>query len=236
MDTEMKSAENVYIRISDKDKESLLPLLVLLEQDVLFKYPGSPVYHTSVFDINRLGHLIAHKPVEDFSYFNNFQEPLISFEVDQERYFARFKIKILSQSMVFDTSSEVYILKRRKHRRLKLPETYPARGLVKEISGRKVFMETKIVDISIKGARLLLPLELPRLKSQTRMRVNISLGGRSTVDVNCLIRHHRGVAVTVGNHQVFGVEFIDMDRSTEIKLFKYLSEIETELFGRFVRK
>lgn len=232
----MKSAENIYLKISDKEKESLLPLLVLLEQNILFKYPGSPVYQTSVYDINRLGHLIAHKPVEDFSYFNNYQEPLISFEVDQERYFASFKIKVLSQSLVFDTNSEVYALKRRKHRRLKLPENYPGRGLVKEISGRKVFMEAKIVDISTKGAKMLLPLELPRLKSLSRIRVNISLGGRSTVDVNCLIRHHRGVPTKVASHQIFGVEFIELDRSVELKLSKYLSELETELFGRFVRK
>lgn len=236
LEPSVKSSENVFIKISEKEKESLLPLLVLLEQDILFKYPGSPVYHTTVFDINRLGHLIARRTLEDVAYFNSLETPLISFGIDQERYFARFKLKVLSQSLLFDSGGDLFILKRRKHRRIRLPETYPARALVKEISGRKVFMEAKIVDMSAKGARLILPLQLPRLKAQTRLRVNVSLGARSTVDVTCLIRHHRGLMVKQTDHQVFGVEFVDMDRATENKMIKYLSEIETEIFGRFVRK
>lgn len=226
----------VYIKISEKEKQGLLPLLVLLGQSVIFKYPSGPVYKGQVYDINKLGHLLVKKPLQELSSIDSAENPLLSFELEHERYFAKFPMKILSQCLLFETTGDMYVIKRRRFRRVKFPEFFPVKAIIKEMAGRKVFMEARILDVSAKGARFILPHQLPRLKAQQRLRVNINLQGRNSLEFTSVIRHHKVQQSSFGDQQQFGVEFIDMDRSTEKRLFTYLTSLEAEIFNRWLKR
>lgn len=222
---------NIFKKLSQKEKLKIFNLFEQIPSDVLFKFEESRVYKTKLIH-HDTGIFFICKRTSIFSSFFASKEATISFTIQNEKFFFKGKVHERKDKLWIELSGDLFLLQRRKSKRLFIPDNYSNTIRILTINGRKTFLDGRVLDFSHKGSRIELPQQIPQLKSGNQLTVSLRIGHRKGFEFEAQVRHHKNISKNGVGSQIFGLEFVNLDVIIEERLQTIFDDIYRELFSK----
>lgn len=161
------------------------------------------------------------------------QSVVVNFTFGYERYFFRGELTLSEGKYYIDTTSDFYILQRRKSARLIMPAEFPCGFNMIEHRKKNVFYELKIIDFSSGGAKVWFPLFEPEFVTGETIKGVIHLGIRRPLNMDGTVRHVIRQESGDRAGQVFGVQFDAGNKIMEVKLLTMFMDLQREIFLKY---
>lgn len=166
----------------------------------------------------------------------NSEMAVININSEEDKYFFYGLITINSGKVYIDIQGDLYYLQRRKSARLGLPENYSSRCKIIDYKGKQLPFDCEVIDVSSGGCRLSLSSLEPIIKAGTVMRLRITLGHRSPIDVNGEVRHVKPIKDYSDLPQIMGIQFVDYDTGFEARMLNLYMDLQREIFLKYIKK
>lgn len=158
---------------------------------------------------------------------------IVNFSHSQDRYFFQSEI-VLGEGLLLAVPDELFILQRRKTPRLSLPPEYPGHLNIVDLSGKRVFLETKILDFSSGGCRVLYPSLEPNFLVDLEFKAFLHVGKKNPFELHMQVRHWVEAVLTDGKKgQIFGLQFKFQSLIEENRLLVMFMDLQREVFINF---
>ena len=222
---------NIFKKLSQKEKLKIFNLFEKIPSEIVFKFEGSRVYKTRLIH-HDTGIFFICKRISLFSSFFASHEATISFTIQNEKFFFKGKVHERKDKLWMELSGDLFLLQRRKTKRLFIPSSYSNTIRILSINGRKTFLDGRVIDFSHKGSQVELPQQIPQLKSGNQLMVSLRIGHRKGIEFEAIVRHHKNVTRNSMGSQIFGLEFANLDILKEERLQTIFDDIYRELFSK----
>lgn len=166
----------------------------------------------------------------------NSEMAVININSAEDKYFFYGLLTINSGKVYIDTQGDLFYLQRRKSARLELPENYVSKCKITDFKGRTLPFECDVMDISSGGCRLTLGSLEPIIKAGIIMKLKITLGHRSPIEVNGEVRHAKPIKDYSDLPQVLGIQFVDYDTGFEARMLNLYMDVQREIFLKYIKK
>lgn len=219
----------IFKKISEETKEKILQHAFLNRTQIVFKYSDSKVIRARIDNLNRKYYITCRRP-KDLLTLKTKEEAIAVIPYDEERYFFKSFLHIEGNFLLFRRDAEMYHLKRRKSKRLKIPGTYPASLMIKKQNHNLTFLKAVIIDFSETGCKLALNTDTPIFKKGDEIIGTIRMGNKNGVEVHAELKHH--YRTEKGKFkQTFGIKFVKLSNYQESYIKTLMQEIQKEIFS-----
>ncbi|MCB0368513.1 MAG: PilZ domain-containing protein, partial [Bdellovibrionales bacterium] len=161
---------------------------------------------------------------------------VFNFSFDDERYFFSGLIKQVEDKYIINLHSDLFYLQRRKSARMEIPDDYPSKAKVISFNGKPISFELKVLDFSSGGCRLSFLSIDPMIIFEDKFRTLITLGNRSSFEVDVQVRHVKPINSIKDLPQIMGVQFISKEPAFEGKMLNLYMDVQREIFLKYYKK
>lgn len=200
----------IFKKISEKDRVKILSTFFKYEKNILYKFENSHVYKTQLTEFVDDIFFVCKKTQTLNDLFVG-KTATVNFNIQGEVFFFKSPVILKNDKLWLDVSSELFLLQRRKNKRVAIPEDVVNQFKILSINGRKTLLEGKMLDLSLKGGRVEISQQIPQLKSGQNLTIQVRIGNRRSIELDCVVRHQKNVQKANVGHQIFGVEFIKLE-------------------------
>jgi hypothetical protein len=213
--------------LKSDEKIKVVTQMQAFETQIYFKFLDSEVFKVKPTS-SGAGRMISCKrpPSLPITYSN--QRVTMNFVLNSEVYFMNTVLAIDARQIHFSLDSDLFLLARRKSKRLRVSPESDAMIMIKRINDQTAFLRAPIVDISGEGCRLALNTDTPSIPVNARIEGTIRVPNKQGVDIQAVVKNRR--ASTKGAHkQIFGIEFAGLSAYTSSRIQGLILEIQREL-------
>jgi len=225
--------ENVFKKLSDEERESVLLKGLKEKAFFVFKLPAR-IIKTKLLSLNRASYIMCSRP-SSIHTLRTRQEVIVIMVLDGERYFFKSVAFIAEGALVFKRKVDFYHLIRRRDKRLKIPQAYPANLMIKRMNNGLAFLRSLMFDFSESGCRVGLNTELPKMEVGDELVGNLRMGDRRAVEVTGTVKHvtrSKSGAIL----QTLGLEFKFPEDQSPTQVKNLFLDLQRELFVEFYGK
>ncbi len=210
------------------EKSRLIAQAQAFESSVYFKFPDSRVFKTQALPSGSKKMISCDRPVSLANHQTN-RTVTMNFVVNSEVYFLVTVINIDQKKIHFNINTDIFHLARRKNRRLRIPKDYEVHLMIKRLGGQMAFLRGIVTDLSDGGCRVALNTELPLVEANVQIEGTLKIGSRLPFEIQGIVKYHK-LHVRKDHKQVFGIEYVDLGLSLNLKMKAILLDLERELF------
>ncbi|MCB0369190.1 MAG: PilZ domain-containing protein [Bdellovibrionales bacterium] len=217
-----------FKKISEATKEKILQYTLINKTVIVFKYSGSKIIRARIENLNRKYYITCRRP-KDLVSLRTKEQATAVIPYQEERYFFKSFLHIEGNSLFFRRDSEMFHLKRRKNKRLKIPTNYPAMLMIKKQNHNLTFLRATIHDFSDLGCKVTLNTESPAFKKGDLIIGTLRIGNKKGVEINAEVKHHFR-SKKGKNKQTFGLQFIKLSAYQESYIKSLFLDLQREIF------
>ncbi|MBL7542981.1 MAG: PilZ domain-containing protein [Bdellovibrionaceae bacterium] len=223
----------LFKKILPEERELLLQKA--LKEKAFFVFKGTQkAIKSKINDLKRPNYITCVCPAELMSLRTR-QDVIVVMVLGEERYFFKSFVFADDGFLLFKRKVDFYHLVRRKDKRQRLPNSFPASLMIKRLNGNLSFLKGIVLDFSDKGCRLGLNTEVPKLQVGDDITGNLKMGERRAVEVTGTIKHH--VKSKSGAlKQTFGLNFQFPHGHASSLVKSLFLDLQRELFVEFYGK
>jgi hypothetical protein len=211
------------------EKKRIFKEMVHSESEIVLKGKGDTLYFLKPVRISE-NRWIVCKEVTDLGLQDE-DEAIANFSLGSERYFFQTPVQVSSLSVMLEAEVDLYHLQRRKSLRVSVPRDIGAVASIINFKHISTMLEAQVVDFSKGGLRVSYAAPLPEFKSGDPITLNVRLGEfRRPFTVEGIIRHR---AEGPANTQVFGIQFVNVSHTLEMKLLTLQMDLQSEIFRKW---
>lgn len=152
-------------------------------------------------------------------------------KVGDEVYFFTATVLIEGAKLVLRLHGEVFRLARRRSRRWSVPQDLEIRYTIRRADDRLLFLTFAVSDLSLHGARLLLPKKNPSLRPGSRLDGVLRVGARAPIAILAEVRHARSGR---SGEMILGVQWTEVGDLG--RLAKLILELQSRAFQRAIKR
>lgn len=225
--------ENIFKKLSEDEREAILLKGIKQRAFFVFKLPAR-IIKTKLLSLNQASYIMCSRP-SSIHTLRTRQEVIIIMVLDGERYFFKSIAFVAEGALVFKRKVDFYHLIRRRDKRLKIPQAYPASLMIKRMNNGLAFLRTLVFDFSESGCRVGLNTEVPKIEIGDQLVGNLRMGDRRAVEVIGKVMHAtRSKSGAV--RQTLGLKFQFPENETTTAVKNLFLDLQRELFVEFYGK
>lgn len=152
-------------------------------------------------------------------------------KVGDEVYFFNATVLIEGAKVVLRLHGDVFRLARRRSRRWPVPADLEIRYTIRRADDRLLFLTFAVSDLSLHGARLLLPKKSAALKAGSRLDGVLRVGSRAPLAIQAEVRHARAGRA---GEMILGVQWAEIGDLA--RLAKLILELQSRAFQRAIKR
>lgn len=219
----------IFKKISEEAKEKVLQYALLNKTQLVFKYSDTKVIRARIDNLNRKYYITCKRP-KDLITLKTKEEAIAILPYGEERYFFKSFLHIEGNYLLFRRDSDMYHLKRRQNKRLKIPASFPASLMIKKQNHNLTFLKAVILDFSDTGCKVALNTESPIFKKGDELIGTLRVGNKNGVEVHGELKHH--FRSEKGKFkQTFGLKFVKLSSYQESYVKTLFLDLQRELFA-----
>lgn len=209
-------------------------MLVTRKVPILCKNNANDFFQIQPLKWEKEKYLLCEAPpgAENIRYEGNL---ICSFNIEAEKYFFQSLVNISEDGRWWriDGMVDTFKLQRRQAYRIRIPDGYKTKCILRLPHETKNFSEGVILDISSGGCKLQIPGH-SALKNGQVMNLQLLFSRREPLELIGEIRHVQKVTEPKP-HENLGVMFRSVNSMLESQLFAITMELHRELAGKVVR-
>lgn len=219
----LKKGKEPFEKIrSNIDKRRVLGLLMKEKTEIVCKGDGEALFGFAVEDYNEreglLGRLIniSGEPPQKG------EAIIANFAVAEEKYFMQSEYDTRAGVHILRPPEAIYLLQRRAHSRVNLPEgTERGVNIIKH-NGKVSFIRAELLDVSAGGCRILCAGIGPRFAAGDTLTAVMHIKDKWRFEVEGQIRH----CIPGDANLIFGVQFINLNNTISQKIMMMMLELQ----------
>lgn len=227
---------DIFKKVHLSDKKKLFRIMAELKALLLVKLEQENVFQVYAEKVNEDKFLECKFKDGDKVNLVKSEVGVVNLSFGEDRYFFSGVISFVADKVLIDIQDDLYFLQRRKSARMEIPDTYPASARILDLNGKIQPYEFKILDFSSGGCRLSLAAIEPFIKVNAKFKLLITLGHRSSFDVDVQVRHVKEINSIKDLPQVMGVQFVSSEVSFEGKMLNLYMDVQREIFLKYLKK
>jgi hypothetical protein len=148
---------------------------------------------------------------------------IANFTVGHDRYFMRSQYGQIAATDILRVPDELFLLQRRAHSRVVLPNSASERGVnIIKHNGKVIFAPAVVHDVSAGGCRIVIDSKKPMFSAGDKITAVLHINEKWRVETHGEIRHCTGS----DKDQNFGVQFSKLDALNNQKLQMMMLELQ----------
>lgn len=220
-------SEKIFKLVGESEAQRIIREASELSTDVLVLDEAQET-HFRVLGVGKPGHVafeVKSSGVED-----HIETLLLSFLFEGEKYFSRVRCQVKNGMLTILDKATLYQLQRRAHFRVPIPMNTQAFLNILDYKGKVVFVETKILDLSVGGAKLEIPEKTFTPEIGERFSGTLKLTFRDAIPVGGTVRS----VLTKGKEGKIkiGVQFDLKDSLFESRMFTVVMNLYREIYAK----
>lgn len=211
------------------EKKRIIKELVEIQSEIVLKGRGETLYFLKPLKVTE-NRWIVCKEVSDLGLKDE-DGVIANFSIGNERYFFQTPVQVSKLSVMLEADIELYHLQRRKSVRVGLPQDSGAQAMIISHKYVSMALSASVLDFSKGGLRLSCALTLPKFKANDPVTLTVRLGEfKRPFTVEGVVRH---TAEASEKTQVFGVQFVNVSHTLEMKLLTLQMDLQSEIFRKW---
>ena len=232
----------IFKKVHLSEKKRILKLIAEESGLVLLKFEKIDVKKLRARELIDEKYLECEVNEEERFILPQAESVVVNLSYEEDRFFMSGMATSDGHRVVLDIQSELYYLQRRKSMRMEIPGKYKAKANIVQSNGKIIPVDFKILDISSGGCKMSFPALEPSLKVNTKFKIILYLGNRTSIDVDVQVRHSREIKpeemsenyiASYTPSQVMGVQFLVKDSVFEAKMLNLFMDVQREIFLKF---
>lgn len=225
--------ENVFKKLSVDEREVVLQKALKEKAFCVFKMP-SRVIKSRLVSLKKPNYLTCSCP-PNLHTLRTRQEVVVVMVFEGERYFFKSVAYVADGLMMFRRKVDFYHLIRRRNKRLKMPQAYPANLMIKRWNNGLAFLRSLIFDFSESGCQVGLNTDVPKIEPGDELVGNLRMGDRRAVEVTGVVKHvSRSKSGAI--RQTLGLNFQFPQNQSPTQVKNLFLDLQRELFIEFYGK
>lgn len=225
--------ENIFKKLSVDEREVVLQKALKQKAFFVFKMP-TRIIKTKINTLKKPSYITCSCP-SDLHTLRTRHEVVIVLVLDGERYFFKSSAFVAEGFLMFRRKVDFYHLIRRRNKRLKIPNVYPASLMIKRHNDGLAFLKSLIFDFSESGCKVGLNTEIPKIEIGDELVGNLRMGDRRAVEVTGVVKHAtRSKSGAIRQTLGLSFEFPQNQSTTQVK--NLFLDLQRELFIEFYGK
>ncbi len=225
--------ENIFKKLSADEREVVLQKALKQKAFFVFKMP-TRIIKSKIITLKKTAYITCVCP-SDLHTLRTRHEVIIVLVLEGERYFFKSFAYVAEGFLMFRRKVDFYHLIRRRNKRLKIPQAYPASLMIKRHNSGLAFLKSLMFDFSESGCKVGLNTEVPKIEVGDELVGNLRMGDRRAVEVTGVVKHaSRSKSGAIRQTLGLSFEFPQNQSTTQVK--NLFLDLQRELFIEFYGK